>query len=195
MDGVATGARGPSTFFSGERSDDYFHIGEGQFAWDALGNLAGGSLSLGGWLHTGDWNTFSGGVDEGTMGWYATLQQQLTAFDPENADHGLYVFGQYGYGDDQVVEVGQVLATGVLLNGLGPLRPDDLFGIYASFADLSDDAAAGFERDELAIETLYRFMVTPAVSIQPGVQYIINPSGDPSVDDALIGQVRFAVVL
>jgi len=195
VDGVSTGSRGPSSFFSDKRSDDYFHISEGQLAWKETGSLPGGSLSIGGWLHTGDWDRFDGGVEDTTAGWYATIQQQLTAPDAEDADHGLYLFGQYGYGDDSVVEVGQVFSAGALQNGLGRFRPDDLLGIYASFADLSDAPAAGFQRDELAIEALYRFMITPAISMQPGVQYIVNPSGDPSVDDALIGQLRFNVTL
>jgi len=195
VDGVPTGSRGPSSFFSDKRSDDYFHISEVQFAWNEFGSLPGGSLSVGGWWHTGDWNRFDGGMEDGTSGWYATIQQKLTAPDEENADRGLYLFGQYGYGDDRVVEVGQVFSTGVLQNGLGRIRPSDLLGIYASFADLSDDPAAGFSRDELAVEALYRFMITPAVSMQPGLQYIVNPSGDPSVDNALIGQLRFSVTL
>ncbi len=195
VDGVATGSRGPSSFFSDQRSDDYCHIAEGQYAWPRFGELPGGSLSVGGWLHTGEWDRFDGGMEDGVAGWYATIQQQLTAPDDENADHGFYLFGQYGYGDESVVEVGQVYAAGALQNGLGCCRPEDLLGIYTSFADLSDDAAAGFERDEWAIETLYRFMITPAVYIQPGLQYVFNPSGDPSVDDAFVGQLRLSVAL
>lgn len=195
VDGVSTGSRGPSSFFSSELSDDYFHVAEGQFAWDEVGGLPGGSLSVGGWFHTGDWDTFQGGVEDGTAGGYATLQQQLTAPDEEDTGRGLYLFGQYGYSDDSVVEVGQVFSSGVLQNGLGGFRPDDLLGAYASYADLSDDAVAGFEENELAVEALYRFAITPAVSIQPGLQYIINPSGDPSVDDAFVGQLRFIIAL
>ncbi len=195
VDGVSTGSRGPSSFFSSKLSDDYFHVAEGQFAWDEAGGLPGGSLSVGGWLHTGDWDTFSGGVEDGTAGWYATIQQQLTAPDEENRGRGFYLFGQYGHSDDSVVEVGQVFSAGVLQNGLGDFRPDDLLGVYASYADLSDDAAAGFEEDELAVEALYRFTITSAVSIQPGLQYIFNPSGDPSVDDAFVGQLRFIIAL
>ena len=54
VDGVRTGSRGPSSFFNTRRSDDYFHVAEGQYAWDHLGGMPGGSLSVGGWLHTGD---------------------------------------------------------------------------------------------------------------------------------------------
>ncbi len=195
VDGVTTGSRGPSTFFSDKQSGDYFHIAEGQFAWEGGGGLSGGSLSIGGWFHTGDWDTFQGGVEDGTMGWYATIQQQLTAPDEKNTGHGLYIFGQYGYGDDHVVEVGQVFSAGLLQNGLGSFRPDDLLGVYASYADLSDDLLAGFDGNELAVETLYRFYITSAMAIQPGLQYIFNPSGDPSVDDAFVGQLRFIVAL
>lgn len=195
VDGVATGSRGPSSFFSDKKSDDYFHIAEAQFAWDDAGGLPGGSVSVGSWLHTGDWDQFNGGVQDGTAGWYATAQQQLTAPDAEHTGRGLYLFGQYGYGDDRVVEVGQTFSVGILQNGLGGFRPDDLLGVYASYADLSDDSAASFEDDELAVELLYRFVIMPSMSIQPGLQYIINPSGDPSIDDAFVGQLRFVVAL
>lgn len=195
VDGVRTGARGPSSFFSDKRSGDYFHVSEAQFGWDGVGRLPGGSLSVGGWLHTGEWEKFEGGTEDGTAGWYATIQQQLTAPDGDNADRGFYLFGQYGYGDDHVVEVGQVFAAGALQNGLGGFRPDDMLGLYASLADLSDEPSAGFKRNELAVEAIYRFMVAPAFSIQPGVQYILNPSGDPSIGDAFVGQLRFNVTL
>ncbi len=195
VDGIATGARGPSSFISSSESDDYFHISEGQFSWDEAGPCFGGSVSVGGYYHTGDWETFPGGIKHGTAGFYATLQQQLTAPDEDDADRGLYLFGQYGYGDDEVVDVEQVYSAGAVQNGAGRFRPGDLIGVYASYADLSDDAAAGFEKDELAIEAIYRFMITPAVSIQPGVKYILNPSGDASVDDAVVGQLRLGIVL
>ena len=42
-------------------------------------------------------------------------------------------------------------------------------------------------------EFFYKAMITPSFSLKPGLHYIKNPSGDPSIDDALIGTVRFEV--
>jgi carbohydrate-selective porin OprB len=36
-------------------------------------------------------------------------------------------------------------------------------------------------------------MVTPAIFVQPDLQYIINPGGDASVDNALVGGVRIGI--
>lgn len=193
VDGVTTGSRGPSSFFEDDLSDDYFHVAEGQLAWNTLGDLPGGSLSLGGWHHTGDFDTFNGGTENGTSGVYATVQQRLTAPEGEESDHGLYVFGQLGFADEDVAEVAGVYSFGAVQVGLGDVRPADKVGVYASLADLSDVAAAGFDEDELAIEGFYRLQITPAIYLQPGLQYIVNPSGDPGVDDTVVGQVRLGI--
>ncbi len=193
VDGVATGSRGPSSFFSDDKSDDFFHIAEAQLAWAAWGGLPEGSLSLGGWHHTGAFDTFAGGTDSGTTGFYATIQQRLLAPRGIDEEHGLYVFAQLGWADEDVAEVVRVYAAGAVLVGLGDVRPDDRLGVYASLAELSDVPGAGFDRDELALEAFYRLQFTPAVYLQPGVQVIVNPSGDEAVDDALVGQVRLGV--
>lgn len=193
VDGVTTGSRGPSSFFEDDLSDDYFHIAEGQLAWNRLGDLPGGSLSVGGWHHTGDFDTFKGGTENGTSGVYATLQQRLSSPWGEEVDYGLYVFGQLGFADEEVAEIAQVYSIGAVQVGLGDVRPEDKMGVYLSLADLSDEAAAGFDRDELAIEGFYRLQFTPAIYLQPGLQYVVNPSGDPNIDDVLVGQVRLGI--
>ncbi|MEM6560725.1 MAG: carbohydrate porin, partial [Planctomycetota bacterium] len=86
--------------------------------------------------------------------------------------------------------VEQHYAVGLVQAGLGSFRPDDAVGLYVSFVDLSDAAGAGFEEDETVVEAFYRLQVTPAISVQPGLQFVINPSGDPDIDDALVGSLR-----
>lgn len=193
VDGVTNGSRGPSTFFDNDHSGDYFHIVEGQLAWNNLGKLPGGSLSVGGWYHTGDFMTFDGGKRDGTGGIYGTIHQQLTAPEGDQSDRGLYVFGQFGMADDDVAEIARVYSGGLVQVGLGGVRPDDKLGLYATLADLSDETAAGFDKDELAIEAFYRLQITPAIYVQPGVQYIVNPSGDSDIDDAVVGQLRVGI--
>ncbi|MEM1210340.1 MAG: carbohydrate porin, partial [Planctomycetota bacterium] len=216
-DGVATGRRGPSTFFSNDLSDDYFHVWQLDLGWDRLAELGGllreGRVSIGGWYHTGQFERFDGGTENGATGLFVTGEVRF--FDPdrdrpeqgspptaaqaidraggEAPERGLYLLAQYGYADEAVSEVGQHIAGGVVWRGPWASRPDDSLGVYASFADLSDAAGAGFGGDETVIDAYYRLQATPAVFVQPELQYIINPSGDPRTDNALIGGVRVGI--
>jgi porin len=217
VDAVPTGSRGPSTFLSDDRSDDYVHIVQAELTWDKLRTegaaLKDGRLSLGAWRHTGDFPRFDAGTESGASGFFATAELRL--FDPDrlatahdrppaahpNADQldrdnpprGLYVFAQYAWADEDVAEVAQHLGGGVVWRGPSAARPHDSLGFYASLADLSDNPAAGFEKNEIALDAYYRFQLTPAVYVQPEAQYIVNPSGDPAIDDALILGVRVGV--
>lgn len=204
--GVRTGSRGPSTFFDDDISDDYFHIGQFDMSWDSLmperALLGAGRVSAGVWHHTGAFARFEGGTERGVTGLFAT--GEFRVFDPDREpgsavqadapERGVYVFGQYGWADDEVSEVGHHLAVGVVWRGLTPERPGDSAGLYLSLADLSDEAAAGFEDDEFVLDTYYRAQLAPAIYVQPELQYILNPSGDPSIDDALVGGIRVGVV-
>jgi len=196
VDGVRTGSRGPSTFFSSSRSDDYFHIIESAFSWSELGSLSSGRVAFGGWYHSGRFERFSGGSRSSTGGVYATIEQRL--FDAgveEESTDGLWIFGQAGATSGSRSEVAGHLSLGLIARGVLPWRAQDSAGIYVSFVDLSNDAGAGFDGNETAIDAYYRFQITPFLSVQPEIQYIINPSGDDSIDNALVGGVRFNIAL
>ncbi len=62
VDGVRTGNRGPSTFWSSSQSNDYFYIGEVGHTWETLGSMYEGRLAAGVWHHTGKFAEFGGGV-------------------------------------------------------------------------------------------------------------------------------------
>lgn len=212
-DGIRTGTRGPSTFFSDDLSNDSFHIWQGELSWNDLiaesSLLNDGRISLGGWYHDGAFDRFDGGTENGTFGVFATGEIRL--FDPDRntmqaavslppseplesaPDRGIFLFGQYGWADERVSEVSKHLAGGVVWRGMSASRPKDRLGLYASLVDLSDEAGAGFNDDELVIDVYYRIQLAPAISVQPECQYIINPSGDTTIDDAWIAGLRIAV--
>ena len=50
--------------------------------------------------------------------------------------------------------------------------------------------SAGFPRDETAYELYYKMRITPFFNLQPVLSFIVNPSGQPSIDDALVGTLR-----
>jgi porin len=194
-DGIQTGRRGPSTFFSNDRSNAYFQAWQAELNWNNLSGcerwLKDGRFSSGFWYHSGDFERFDGRNEQGAYGFFITTEQQLISID--NEDRGLYTFAQIGLADGSVSEIAGHYAGGLVLRGTTVGRPDDSAGIYLTLADLSNDPAAGFESDEFAIDTYYRIQLAPAIYVQPEFQYIANPSGDPNIDHAIAGGIRVGV--
>ena len=195
VDGVATGSRGPATMFSDDLSDDLFWIAEAGVTLREAGPLSATRVAVGGWWHTGEFARFDGGSDDGTGGVYLVGETRLWApgacdlADDEDA-RGLWAFVQYGWADDAVSAVAQQLGGGLALNAPFTGRDDDSLGVYASWVDFSDDPSAGIAGDETMVELYYDFAVTPSFHVKPDLQWVLDPSGDPSVEDALVGTVR-----
>jgi porin len=134
--------------------------------------LKEGRIALGAWAHSGDFDRFDGGVEEGTYGFHFTAEQRLWA----RGDRGLHAFVQYGWADQAVSDFAQHMGAGLVLRGTSDARSGDSAGLYATWADLSD-----------------RLELAPAVFVQPEIQYIVNPSGDPTIDNAIVGGLRVGV--
>lgn len=195
VDGVATGSRGPATMFGDDLSDDLFWIAEAGVTLREAGPLSATRVAIGGWWHTGEFARFDGGADDGTGGVYLVGETRLWApgacdLADDGDARGLWAFIQYGWADDAVSVVGQQFGGGLALNAPFEGRDDDSLGVYASWVDFSDDPSAGIVGDETIIELYYDFAVTPAFHVKPDLQWVLDPSGDPSVEDALVGTVR-----
>lgn len=195
LDGFATGGRGPATFFSDSKSDSSFFIGETGFTWETLGPFREARIAVGGLGHDADVDRFDGGTEDGAAQFYALAEALVWKRQPDDhEDHrGLAVVARYGWADDEFTDAGNYLAAGLQLNGTFDDRPDDATGIYASWLDLSDAEASGFDRDEWVIEWFYNIQVTPWFSVKPDIQYVIDPSGSSDTDDALVGMLRVEV--
>ena len=202
-DGIPTGRRGPSTFLDDDRSDDWFHVAQADLAWDRLGAEGGrwwreGRIGVGVWHHTGTFDRFDGGTEDGTTGFYLVAEQRVTAAAAPAAGRpddgrGLFAFAQYGWADDAVSELGQHVGGGLVLRGTFAGRDEDSAGVYVSWVDLSDEPGAGFAGDETAIDASYRIRLTPAIHVQPELQLILDPSGDPAIPDATVLGLRVEV--
>ncbi len=198
-DGISTGGLGPGTAFSADDSDDVFLITEGGIRFKELGPLTGALLGVGGWWHSGEFDTFSGGTRRGAGGVYALGEARL--WTPANVDlddpedlGGLWAFGQFGWAPDDVAEVGMQLGGGLSLFGTFADRPDDSVGIYVTWADFSDDAGSPFVGDETVVEAYYDIAVTPWFHVKPDIQHVSNPSGDPTLRDAWVATLRLTFV-
>ena len=187
VDGVQTGRYGPSTFFSSDQSDDYFHILQLERSWDKVNNMGAGRASIGVWHHDGEFTTFDGATDRGTYGGFFTLEQQFTG---NSEEQGVFGFFQYAWADEDVSEVAQHIAGGVVFRGNGITRSGDEAGLYVTHADLSDVAAAGFTKNETAIDAYYNIQFNSNFALKPELQYILSPSGSATVDNAFVAGVR-----
>jgi carbohydrate-selective porin OprB len=194
QEGVPTGSRGPRTFF--ENPADLFVIAEAGITW---GNDSGGKpgrLAAGGWWHTGTFDRFDGGSDDGTGGLYLVLDQMLwleNTDDPEDAQ-GIGLFIQYGYADADVSMIEHHVGGGFVWSGMLPGRDDDVLGLGATFVDFTGEPGTGLTQDhETAYELFYKVQVLPWASVKPDLQYITHPGGT-GVDDALVGTVRVEVI-
>ena len=94
-------------------------------------------------------------------------------------------------------DVGQIVdgyaGAGLLRKGLLPKRPDDLLGVAVAHATTGAPAQTvlGLHPAETTIEAFYQLQVRKTVSIQPDIQYVIEPAGHSGARNALVLGLRF----
>jgi porin len=130
----------------------------------------------------------------------AYLLSSYQFFHDKEAGHDLGAFFRAGIGDGNSGQVDWFYATGVVANGWVPTRPDGEIGLGFTHSHNGSKyvrsviAASGTtDRNEYGIELYYRDKLYAGVSIQPELQYIINPGTNPEVDNATIGGIRFGI--
>ncbi len=135
VDEIRTGRRGPSTFFSSDLSNDFLHL----LQWEVVTDHGGGQESrttVGAWKHTGLFERFDGGQEDGTEGVFATWERSLPRSGLDG--HHVYIFAQYGWADDAVSPISEHAAAGFVVEAPFVHRPLDRAGLYASLADFTE---------------------------------------------------------
>lgn len=194
LTGVPTGSRGPKTFFDQPPGGGYFWIGEAGYQWAAsTGTWGHGRLALGAWHHSGDFTAFDGSTDSGSSGSYLLFEQQVWRENEED-EQGIAFCSSLSQADQDVALVRRHLHASLIRTGPLPGRDADTCGVGINHYDLTNHPAAGLVGNETDLEVFYKFQLTPYFSVKPDLQYIINPSGDPTLDDALVGMIRFDLV-
>lgn len=190
-DGPVSGRRGLTAKFDGVLA-----VGEAGVMWGEPDGAAGaGRLGAGFWHHSGDFERFDGGEEDGTGGLYVVAEQNLWRADTgESGAAAANLFLQFGLADRDVSPFERHFGVGLELAGLLPGRGSDVSGIYWSYADLSDDPDAGFPLDEVAWEIFHLFRITRYLGVKPVLQYIANPSGSREIDDTIVGTLRVELV-
>jgi len=157
---------------------------------------AGLRLLAGAWSYTADFEEWRNPADAATPrsdGKRGAYLRGETAIG-DNGD--VHLFGRLGIADERYNVASAFLGAGV--NWIGPLprRPDDRFGVAVAWAEASEDyrvSQATIDRREVAFELTYRASITDRVTVQPDIQYVVNPGLNPALDDALAVGLRLEV--
>jgi porin len=195
-EGVPTGRMGPGGFFGTDDHDAYFLAAEVGKSWTGGDSWGSGRIAAGLWHHTAKFTTFGGGTDSGTSGLWLTVEQNMWRENPTDAAdrRGIGAFVSLGIADEDVSAYADTFVCGIAWNGPLEYRRDDVLSFGILHANLSNEAGAGTPNDETAFELLYKLQLTPAISVKPDLQYILNPGGVDGEDDALVALLRFEVL-
>lgn len=120
------------------------------------------------------------------------------------ADHSFYkndaqdisAFLRVGLTDGNVDQFKSNTSIGVVASGFVPSRPDAQIGFAVTQNANSSkfkEANAGIESTETQWELTYSDTLMPAVTIQPDLQYTVNPGTDPSLDNAWTAGLRVGI--
>lgn len=104
---------------------------------------------------------------------------------PLGPDGDIVPFLRYSYGVGGATDIRQALTLGVGLENVFGKR-GYLLGSAISWAQPHDRKL----RDQFTAETFYRFNLTPEIQLTPSVQFIVNPSKNPTTQFVTVGGIR-----
>lgn len=119
---------------------------------------------------------------------------------PAKSDEGLGWFGRIAFTPADRNFNNFYFDTGLTYKGLIPTRDNDTAGIAFGYAQISNGARSSIAVDganpigaEMVLEFTYQAHITPALSVQPDLQYIINPGCNSNLGNALVIGARASV--
>jgi len=152
-----------------------------------------GIYQLGGYYSTLPYDGFEGGTINNTYGFYLLAQQMLwrSAANP-NIQFSLWAGVTYSP-QEQVAQMPLMGMGGAIFQGLIPGRDQDMLlmtwltGRFSpSYANSQAVEGSSLASSETVFELSYLVQLTPAIGIQPDLQYIIRPNGIASAPDVLV---------
>lgn len=160
--------------------DGAFVIGELAYETDDIRLLAGH------WRYTARFEDFTGPRARGNDGVYLRGEARLTG-EAGGGAQGLSAFARLGVAAGRFNMFDRFAAFGLVYAGLFPGRDGDTAGLAVAVAGTSDEfretsSGAGAE---VAVELTYRLALTDWLTLQPDIQYIVNPGTDPTLTNAL----------
>jgi porin len=158
-------------------------------------------LALGAWRYSADFEAIgeSDAAGEpvsaaGNQGFYAIAEASLVERDALNVGGWL----RAGVAEARFNGFRGYVGAGLSASGLVPGRPDDQLGLAIASAqagtpwrDAQALGGAPIDARETTVEFTWRLPVNDWLTLQPDLQYVINPGLDPLLDDAFVAGLRF----
>jgi porin len=166
-------------------SGGMFYIAEITAHW-SVGTLPG-HAGVGGWAHTGTFQTLDGDSKKGAGGCYFFGDQTLWSDDDASGLREIGLFVDGGVTNPRLNAVTRQIGGGLAVTGLLPGRPDDLAGVGAAWVHIGHSAGTTHE-DELSVEVFYKCVLTPWASLKADLQYLRHPGAE--LDDAVVATCR-----
>lgn len=161
-------------------------------------NFPRGYVKLGVWSCSAEADRLDGlGRIKGNDGVYAQVKYDLIR-EATDDGQGLSGWVRSGVANPDIQAVASYAGGGLVYTGPFPGRDSDAVGLAIAHARFGHPYADSLGLDlepETTVELSYRYEIRSGFSIQPDLQYIRRPSGDPSIKDAVVAGVRLRVGL
>lgn len=184
-----------------EETDYAIHDKDGTFKIIETGYKSReyGHYAIGFWHYSGGFDDLTDVNADGSPIRRHNNQGQYILLEKELVQH-LTGFARIGIAQENVNGGNRAWSAGLVYDKLIPGRQVSELGFGVSSAhnspkwnDLMENAGNETDNSETILELTYRDTLTPWLSIQPDIQYIINPNTDPAQDNALLIGARFKV--
>jgi porin len=147
-------------------------------------------------------STLPPGTDHGRNGFWIQGDQMLWRNGP-GRDQGVIVLASYGHSSSNTSVTSDTVNIMLIDKGFIPSRPNDIASLSFGWFGISDhlrqlqeiDIASGLpvahgsigpQTKEYVLEADYTFPVYRGVTVQPGIQYFVNPNADRRVKNAVV---------
>ncbi|MBS2100660.1 carbohydrate porin [Carboxylicivirga linearis] len=157
------------------------------------------NIKFGAYYHTNDFTNYNDTTitQKGNYGGYFVSDKVI--WSGFNHPHSyLTAFLQGGLAPSKINQVNYYIGGGLHLNGMLPNRFQDALGIACAYANMSRafrNLDKTIDKGELSIEFTYKIHVFEHYSVQPNLQYVINPGANSKLNNALVASMRFNIFL
>ncbi|MCB9987240.1 MAG: carbohydrate porin [Rhodospirillales bacterium] len=178
---------GRGTHIQFKKKDGALDVIEGGLDDENLGKLA-----VGVWQYTGKRADQQTGNPATSKGYYFLGDHSF--YNQDGKD--ISAFARIGFTAGDVESFKSNWSFGAVMSGFIPNRADGQLGLAVTRVRNSDKfvaANAPVDRTETQWELTYADKLLPWLSIQPDLQYTVNPGTDPNLKNAWTGGIRLGV--
>jgi porin len=153
-----------------------------------------GEYAIGGLYDSNNFSSLSHPPDKvgGNYSFYAMCQQMVYRDGDSRSRKGLTVWGEVALSPKPgVSSMPSFFGGGLSYEGIIPRRENDIASlgvIYGSFSGYTPQTS-----DETVIEANYGIILRPWLSITPDFQYVINPGGNSSIQNAFVAGAQLSI--